>query len=532
MENNQIRKKLLNLSISELSKNFKSLEDQAKLGVRVTKQYLVDRVIDEGLDEFLKEKKFRKALISTFSINELSQNFGEKKQNQDDNHYIDSIISFKNYSEKHHKLAEFLNIEIKKTNTTKIIPQEILEVDKHLYPFQNRIRRKMVDFLANEKYFKTIVQMPTGSGKTRTTIEALCDYLRLHSIDKKINIIWLAYNKELCEQAADSFSEYWRKYGHENMDIIRMWGSTSKETINPDKSSFTVISFGAMYNLIKTKNTQSHELRTELKRNCHILICDEAHQAIAQTYKDAIEVALKPFETKLIGLSATPGRNSISGIRELTDFFENKIINISDNNGIDIKDPVKCLQKRSYLSKIIHHELKTGVNIDKDYTVYEDIPDEVLKLLAKDKNRTNIIIDKIRELKDNNKKIIVFATNVAHSDLLEDTLKQFKIKSSSITSNTKDYKRENSIKAFKNDELDILINYGVLTTGFDAPKTDAVIIARPTKSLILYSQMIGRGMRGEKMGGTKTCEIYDVLDNISCLPDMSNAYQLYRDFYK
>ena len=57
-----------------------------------------------------------------------------------------------------------------------------------------------------------------------------------------------------------------------------------------------------------------------------------------------------------------------------------------------------------------------------------------------------------------------------------------------------------------------LFNYGVLTAGFDAPKTKCVVIARPTKSLVLYSQMCGRAMRGPKSGGNRNCRIYTVVD--------------------
>jgi len=61
---------------------------------------------------------------------------------------------------------------------------------------------------------------------------------------------------------------------------------------------------------------------------------------------------------------------------------------------------------------------------------------------------------------------------------------------------------------------DILCNYGVLTTGFDAPKVEAVVIARPTDSPVLYEQMIGRGMRGPLNGGTVECRIVDLIDHI------------------
>jgi len=80
--------------------------------------------------------------------------------------------------------------------------------------------------------------------------------------------------------------------------------------------------------------------------------------------------------------------------------------------------------------------------------------------------------------------------------------------------------------------LKILVNYGVLTTGFDAPSIEAVIIARPTTSVVLYSQMLGRGLRGTKMGGTKDCTIIDVNDNIANMPDSSNAYMFFNTFFQ
>lgn len=62
--------------------------------------------------------------------------------------------------------------------------------------------------------------------------------------------------------------------------------------------------------------------------------------------------------------------------------------------------------------------------------------------------------------------------------------------------------------------MKVLCNYGVLTTGFDAPKTDVIVISRPMFSPVRYMQMVGRGLRGDKNGGTATCRIVTVFDNI------------------
>lgn len=76
--------------------------------------------------------------------------------------------------------------------------------------------------------------------------------------------------------------------------------------------------------------------------------------------------------------------------------------------------------------------------------------------------------------------------------------------------------REEAIRKFKDEdsEINILINYEVLTTGFDATNIECVFIARPTQSVVLYSQMLGRGLRGPQMGGKEKCLLIDVKDNL------------------
>ena len=86
------------------------------------------------------------------------------------------------------------------------------------------------------------------------------------------------------------------------------------------------------------------------------------------------------------------------------------------------------------------------------------------------------------------------------------------------------------LASLKNKEINILTNFGVLTTGFDAPKIDAVVIARPTLSIVLYSQMIGRAIRGEKFGGTAEALILNV-DNIVNLPNYRQASVYFNDFF-
>ena len=79
----------------------------------------------------------------------------------------------------------------------------------------------------------------------------------------------------------------------------------------------------------------------------------------------------------------------------------------------------------------------------------------------------------------------------------------------------------------------VLVNFGVLTTGFDAPRASAVVIARPTQSLVLYTQMVGRGIRGPKAGGTKECTILTVVDpNLPGFGDVAKAFLNWEDVWR
>ncbi|MFD1661420.1 helicase-related protein, partial [Streptomyces caeni] len=95
--------------------------------------------------------------------------------------------------------------------------------------------------------------------------------------------------------------------------------------------------------------------------------------------------------------------------------------------------------------------------------------------------------------------------------------------------------RDRAIKKFKGPSTRpmVLSNYGVLTTGFDAPAASAAVIARPTRSLVLYSQMVGRVIRGPKAGGTPTCDVVTVVD--PALPgfgDVAEAFTNWEDVWK
>lgn len=243
----------------------------------------------------------------------------------------------------------------------------------------------------------------------------------------------------------------------------------------------------------------------------------------------------------LMGLSATPGRTTdISFDNELlVSMFGNKIIGIDTKlmNAVNMsaqeaansdveRDIIKYFQKRGVLAKIIKEELIYPEDLDEKEineirivateNGYEDFSRAALEIIGKNKSRNLKILQKLRELYKQNKPTIVFACSVKHGRLLSAMLTLEGIPNAVIVGDMPSAERNNAIARFKNreDKLNILINYEVLTTGFDATNIECVFITRPTQSVVLYSQMLGRGLRGPEMGGNSECLLIDMRDNL------------------
>ena len=134
--------------------------------------------------------------------------------------------------------------------------------------------------------------------------------------------------------------------------------------------------------------------------------------------------------------------------------------------------------------------------------------------LADDHARSRRIVDAVADLPEN-WPTLLFATSVDHAKYLAAMLNDRGILSAAVDAGTSAQERRRRVEEFRNGRIRVLTNYGVLAQGFDAPATRAVVVARPVYSTNVYQQMIGRGLRGPKNGGEKTCLILNVSDNIA-----------------
>jgi len=419
------------------------------------------------------------------------------------------------------------------------LSKEVIFPQTFLFPHQRRVKDDVTRLLING-HDRLLIHMPTGAGKTRTSIEAIIDYWKAYS-NRATNIIWLAHSEELCEQAVETFKTLWEVRGDQEIDVYRFW---SNHDI-PDFSvgnSFIVASFQKLYSMISSNDNTSFQAINNLKRTCNFIIVDEAHKAIAPTYKTCISYLFNENLTKLVGLTATPGRAKSdmddshflnTGTDELADFFDRNKVSITNDDGNEMDDPIGFLQERGFLSRINRKKVRTDVEIelnDKErefVASFLEIPKSILNKLAKDDSRNALILSEVASLRIQKKQIILFALSVEHAHLITELLNLKGITARCIDGNTAPSDRVNSITRYKQNEISVLVNYGVLTTGFDAPNTNAIIITRPTASLVLYSQMIGRGIRGPKVGGNEECELIDLEDNLVGFPNEQQAFNYF-----
>ena len=272
-----------------------------------------------------------------------------------------------------------------------------------------------------------------------------------------------------------------------------------------------------------------------------LIVIDEAHIAVADTYSLMIEaLVIHHPTTALLGLTATPGRTwaDVEADRRLAAFFARQKVELHISG---YANPVDYLVSQGYLAQAVFRPLmhNGGFDVTEDdfrrIEVEFEIPSSILDKLAEDEQRNLVIVREIEELTKQHSRILVFATTVNHAQLLATVLSARGFNATAITAMTPTQERTRQIEEYKDggSESRIICNFGVLTTGFDAPRTSAAIIARPTKSLVLYSQMVGRAIRGIRAGGNETAEIVTVVDQgLPGFNSVADAFTNWEDIWE
>ncbi len=521
----------------------------------LTKQRMVSMINSLYGTSILKKKKFRKDLLlcmeksEIFELRDRCLSAAEKLEK--DPFMIIDIVANKPWNKNvvSTYLLELWGVSetiFDKEKDDSLIDNIIDSPEEQFYElldYQYYIKQRVLNNLNSEHMLeRMLVHMPTGTGKTKTTMHIITNYINF-TLEKKGIVIWIAHTTELLQQAYDTFASVWRHLGDGAINAYKLWG---KKNVSDIDAPLNGIMFCGLSKLMSI-GASHPSLYERLKKDCRLVIFDEAHKAAAKQTQKVIEGLMRMpqgYENRaLIGLTATPGRTTKDSYDNnlLTNMFGNKLIYIDSDilnqinygklkalNTVAETNIIKYFQERRILAKIIpqrlayrqefsEQELKTLKGALKDLG-YDDkeYTDEQLKVLARNKNRNLAIMKQLRQLQVEKKPTIVFACSVDHARMLSAMLTLEGISNSLILGEMNPVERKSAIEVFKKKDsgVDIIINYEVLTTGFDSKNIKCVFIARPTKSIVLYSQMLGRGLRGPLMGGNEECTLIDIDDNL------------------
>lgn len=367
-------------------------------------------------------------------------------------------------------------------------------------------QEEAVSALLNYNYAKNpLVAMPTGTGKSVVIAEFIKRALELYPTTR---ILMLTHVKELVEQNAEKLRGVWK-----NVPLgIYSAGLNSRSVGMP-------VTFGSMQSVYK------HIQRQLINNDEHfgkvdLLIVDEAHlisDKDTTTYRKIISELynINPY-VKVVGLTATPYRMK-SGMLTDCGIFGEIIYDLTQ------PDMFVRLIKEGYLAPLIPK--RTSVEIDvSDVSINKDF-EYNSKQLARVSDNDEITFNAVREIVEcgigqNRTSWIIFCTSIEHCEHVNAMLLSLGISSAVCHSELKGKQNDAVIEAFKQGKLTCLVNNNKLTTGFDNPKIDLIGMLRPTNSVGLWCQMLGRGTR--PYHGKENCLVLDFAGNtkrLGCIND-------------
>ena len=333
-----------------------------------------------------------------------------------------------------------------------------------LFDYQEDMKSRIEKALGLHR--SVMVQMPTGTGKTILLASVVESFLREHS---NCNVWIVAHRRELVSQIKDTLNKFLLNFSFSNHPVLPV-------------KAMSIQWLAKHYD--------------EIKEKPGLIVIDEAHHALAKTYK----VMWERFpNAKFLGLTATPCRLNGKGFTDLFDVLVQawgipEFIckgRLATYDFVSIKSDgatqwlIDSLQKRGadgdYQNKEMDMLLNKKPSIERLYQSFEEY--------------------------GKNRKGIVYAINISHAQKIMELYQEHGIKVVAIDSKTPALERQADIEAFRNGDIQVLVNVDIFSEGFDCPDVEFVQLARPTLSLAKYLQMVGRGLRVAK--GKKNCVIID-----------------------
>lgn len=320
-----------------------------------------------------------------------------------------------------------------------------------------------------------LIAMPTGTGKS----VVLARFIQaVYSQYPSQRVMMLTHVKELIEQNFEKLLNVWPSAPAG----IYSAGLGKKEHQFP-------ITFAGIGSVAK---------RAALFGKINLIIIDEAHLVSPndETMYRSFIAELQEINPalKVIGMTATPWRIGQGNLVNEGGLFTDVCFDIT---GIEA---FQRLIVEGYLMPLIPRPMKTTIDTS---TLHlrggEFVQAEVQMAVDKEEITEAAILETIAIAGDR-KHWLIFAAGVEHAIHVADRLKDFGINAEAVYSGSKEHplsdkERDRRIADFKTGKLQALVNNNVLTTGFDCPSIDLIVMLRPTASIVLWVQMLGRGTR-------------------------------------
>jgi len=407
--------------------------------------------------------------------------------------------------------------------------------------FQTEVKRRLDRVLENQGE-RAIMTLPTGAGKTRVAVESIRDLLTgrydvTGEVANEAAVLWLAHTEELCEQAHACFRQVWtssenvcplllmRFWGHYTQDLVRH-SSVLQEIIR--RPTVLISTPNRIINLLDNRTQGASTVVEALSQSLRVLLIDEAHRAAAPSYRRILtDLMPSAHPVSVAGLTATPFRMEYldedpeEGTRDLRDIFEN-LIEPLHTLGEDPRERLERLQEMEILARpelrsIPTHTIIRVPDVLPENPIVEDDIDRIDRVMAlgadKIQRRLTILEHLLPLVRNRDNSILYFGPSVRDAEHMTFLLRREGVPAAVVSGKTRDVTRRQMIAEFKKRKIRVLCNCQVLTTGFDAPRVTHIVVARPTVSGVLYEQMVGRGLRGPKFGGTESCVILDCHDD-------------------
>lgn len=334
-----------------------------------------------------------------------------------------------------------------------------------LFDYQEDMKARIEKALCLHR--SVMAQMPTGTGKTYLLTAVIDSFVRANPKAK----VWIvAHRRELVSQIDET---------------VRKFHSYSSSNTSSLLSSVKAVSIQWL--------SKHYD---EIEEEPGLIVIDEAHHALAKTYKEMWERFPK---AKFLGLTATPCRLNGKGFTDLFDVLVQSwgVPEFISKGRLATYDFVS-IKSDGVTQRLIDSLQKRGA--DGDYQNKE------MDMLLNKKPSIERLYRSLEEF-GKDRKGIVYAINISHAQKITKLYQEHGVKAIAIDSKTPAAERQQDIEAFKKGDIQVLVNVDIFSEGFDCPDVEFVQLARPTLSLAKYLQMVGRGLRVAK--GKKNCVIID-----------------------